>query len=339
MSAVRSIELSEYDAAWPERFEMLRERLRSAIPAAVTMVEHVGGTAVPGLAARPVIDINVSVADYSRAYELRSSLEAAGFQRSFEGDLPGGQLYFLREDGRVVSQISLTYPGSALWRRDLAFRDRLRTDPAARGEYAELKKRLVEDSAGEKAYLEGKSIFVARLVGAGWKDEVAPGRLFSRRRVVVGSLLALLIAGLAGAYGFLAYTAEYSRGSDGLPDHRPIRAADLWPRTPARLYYPGSAVVSTRGQDGSVDVGAGPARVETTLRTDAPPAALAEWYSRALARMGWTALPADPGAATAGEIDLNWRRGRREYFELRTLAPPIGTALAYETRYEIGTGR
>ena len=337
MSAVRSIALCEYDAAWPERFAELRERVLGAISTSVTAVEHVGGTAVPELVARPIIDLNASVSDYSRAYELRSTLEAAGFQRSIAGDLPGRQSYLLRDEGSVVCHLSLTYPGSAFWRRDLAIRDRLRTDPAARRAYGDLKKRLVDDVAGERAYLEGKEAFVARLVGADWDDEVVPQGFFTRRRVVVGALVALLLAGLGGAYGFLAYTAEYSRGSDGLPDHRPVRAADLRARAPATLFYPGSAVVSTRGQDASVDFGSGPAKVDTILRTDTSPALLADWYSQALAGRGWTSLPAEP--AGVGDVGLSWRKGKREYFEVRILGPPIGTALAYSTRYEIGTGR
>jgi len=133
-----------------------------------------------------------------------------------------------------------------------------------------------------------------------------------RRRLIryAALVLVLLVAGGVG-YAYLSYVAEHSRGPDGLPDHRAVRASDLWPRPVAKLYYPGSTVVDTSQSDQSDDPNnpaSPPARVETLLSATADPAMLRAWYQQALASNGFSTSPS---------ADLEWRRGTREYFDLR----------------------
>lgn len=77
--------VADYDPAWPRVFERLRDRLDAALAGVPHVTEHVGSTAVPGLAAKPIIDVDVVVADQSVVGPAVKALAAAGWQH--EGDL------------------------------------------------------------------------------------------------------------------------------------------------------------------------------------------------------------------------------------------------------------
>jgi hypothetical protein len=142
-----------------------------------------------------------------------------------------------------------------------------------------------------------------------------------RRRLLRYAGLAVLLLALGGAgYGYLSYVAEHSRGPDGLPDHRAVRASDLWPRPVAKLYYPGSTILQTLQSDQSDDPNnpaSGPARAETQLGSSSPAGTLETWYAQQLPSAGFAATGAPTADSTTGEVDAEWRRGSREYFELK----------------------
>ena len=322
----------EYDPDWPRRYEALRLLLAEALGPAVAAIEHVGSTAVPGLAANPIIDIDVAVADYSSAHELRPALEAAGFRRVTSGDLGDSQWYLLKEAGGRRCHLSVTYPDSDSWRAHIALRDLLRNDASARSEYGRLKVRLAAENLEPPVFAEAKADAIRRLIGEGWRRPPERRPLVSRPVLALAGLVLFLL--VAGAVG-LSYYSETSRGPDGLPDHRPIRAADLEAQPEAKLFYPGSAVVrSTHADQGSdpSNVSTGPAKIDTLLTVAAAPDTLEAWYELKLPVRGWSLTPASVGPVP-GEIDFEWRRGRREFFEL-ALYPDR----TYRAVYLVGTG-
>jgi GrpB-like predicted nucleotidyltransferase (UPF0157 family) len=336
----RPVVVVDYDDSWPQQYEELRELLAATLGPAAVAIEHVGSTAVPGLAAKPIIDIDVALADYSSAHELRPALEAAGFRRTVAGDFHDRQWYVREEGDRRVCHLSLTYLDSETWLSHRALLDRLRADPAARREYADLKKRLAAANLDPEAYTMAKTEVVERLAGSGWRKKPRQP-LVSRRLLVIGG--AALIA-VVGAIVAVAYISETSRGADGLPDHRPVRAADLAIRPEAKLFYPGSAVVeSTRADQGSdpSNPASGPAKIDTLLAVPATAEAIKAWYSQRLAAAGWRLSSSSLTAEVpAEEVDTEWRRGTREYFDLRLYAE--GAALgsqSYRVVYLAGTGR
>ncbi|MDQ6919342.1 MAG: GrpB family protein [Candidatus Dormibacteraeota bacterium] len=342
------VEVVDYDPAWPGRFAALRQLLVDTLGDAVVAIEHVGSTSVPGLAARPIIDIDLVLADYSSAHELRPALEAAGFRRAIYGDLADRQFYVRDEDGRRTCHLALTYLDSDTWRSHRALLDRLTADPEARREYAELKERLAVERDDPEAYTDAKTEVVERLAGHGWRRPPDRDPLVSRRLLLAAGVA--LVAALAGATG-VSYYSESSRGADGLPDHRNVRAADLGSRPEAKLFFPGSSVVHAIRSDQGMDPGdpAGtPARIETLLVTPASPEAVQTWYGDNLRAAGWRAAPANPaGEAPGGEVDLEWRRGSREFFDLKLyldgssrggLGPTV-KGLVYRVAYLVGTGR
>ena len=133
------VELAEPDPAWPQRFVAHRDRIVGAIGDLARDVEHVGSTSVPGLAAKPVIDVQLVVPSVEREQEWLPALEAAGY------------VLRVREPGhRVVkavppldeANVHLYGPGDPEPARVLRFRDLLRADPAARQRYEDVKRSL-----------------------------------------------------------------------------------------------------------------------------------------------------------------------------------------------------
>jgi GrpB-like predicted nucleotidyltransferase (UPF0157 family) len=134
----RALVVVDYDPSWPEGYERWRRRVGTALGPAALGIEHVGSTSVPGLAAKPVIDIQVSVADLAGERRYLPQLEAAGLVLRSRDDW---HRYFRppadQPDGVHVHVCA----SGSQWERDhLLFRDYLRSDPAARSRYAEAKR-------------------------------------------------------------------------------------------------------------------------------------------------------------------------------------------------------
>src|SRR5262245_9247929 len=162
-----------YDPAWPELFRREKEHLLSCLPAdLVRRVEHFGSTAVPGLAAKPVIDMLVEVADLDATRALIAPvLEAQGydyFWRPTRGEGgPPFYAWFIKRDPASGLRTHHIHMVEASFREHwdrLLFRDYLIAHPQAAQEYQELKLRLASAFPNDRvAYTEGKAEFVVRV--------------------------------------------------------------------------------------------------------------------------------------------------------------------------------
>jgi GrpB-like predicted nucleotidyltransferase (UPF0157 family) len=155
------IRIVPYDPAWPEAFASERAALEEAIGSwAVGGIHHGGSTAVPGLAAKPIVDILVGVEDLesSRAcFEPLSRLEYLyAPYRSEE------MHWFCKpHPDRRTHHLHLVPDGSRRYSEELAFRDRLRADPGTAERYARLKRELAERFPEDReAYTEAKTEFI-----------------------------------------------------------------------------------------------------------------------------------------------------------------------------------
>lgn len=143
-----------YDPAWPELFEQERQRLAEALnPWLDGGIHHVGSTAIPGLEAKPIIDMLAGVRDLDAARAAEQPLAALAYV--YREHRPEAHLFVKESYG-----IHLTEPGSDLWRERLAFRDALRSDAELRREYAGWKRA----HGGGKPYTGSKTPFVARVL-------------------------------------------------------------------------------------------------------------------------------------------------------------------------------
>ena len=126
-----------YDESWPSRYAGWEARLSAQLGNVAQRVEHVGSTSVPGLAAKPVIDIQVSTADLAAEDLYSAPLERAGVQLRYRDDQ---HRYYRPFAGRPWDvHVHVCAAGSRWERRHVLFRDYLRADTKARAAYAEVK--------------------------------------------------------------------------------------------------------------------------------------------------------------------------------------------------------
>ena len=159
----RPLVIVPYDPAWPQRFAEIRAMLQRTIPGTYHSVEHVGSTAVPGLAAKPVLDLAAGRNPEVPARDYVAILVTAGYVHRGESGLPGRE--FFRKGKLRTHHLHLVEREGPHWRRYLIFRDALRADPALRDAYAKLKQHLMHRFPQDReAYIEGKTAFVQQVL-------------------------------------------------------------------------------------------------------------------------------------------------------------------------------
>jgi GrpB-like predicted nucleotidyltransferase (UPF0157 family) len=153
--------IQDYDPSWPDAFSKLAARVSAALGGIVVTVEHIGSTAVPGLAAKPIIDLDVVLASPADLPEATRLLTAIGYVH--EGDLGiAGREAFRSPPDEPRHHLYLLAAGANELRRHLAFRNALRADSGLRDRYAELKRSLARAYRYDRsAYTEAKSAFIA----------------------------------------------------------------------------------------------------------------------------------------------------------------------------------
>jgi GrpB-like predicted nucleotidyltransferase (UPF0157 family) len=166
------IVVAEYDPAWPQRFDQLRREYAGAMAAAgvpVVAIEHVGSTAVPGLAAKPVIDCDIVVAE--------PDVPAASAVLAGLGFTPLGELgiplrWAFKAPGRLAgTNTYVVAEGSLSLRNHLAVRDTLRADPDLRERYAAVKREVGAAAANIDDYARGKNAMVQQILAAAGMTE------------------------------------------------------------------------------------------------------------------------------------------------------------------------
>jgi GrpB-like predicted nucleotidyltransferase (UPF0157 family) len=156
-----------YDPDWPTRFETERTLLEPVLtPWLEGGIHHIGSTAIPGIAAKPIIDMMAGVRDLEEARAAFDPLRDEFYL--YAPHRPGIAHHFVKTSLQSVTHnLHLTEPESDLWRERLAFRDALRGDHAMRNEYEALKLRLAQAHRDDvAAYTRGKRAFVARVLAS-----------------------------------------------------------------------------------------------------------------------------------------------------------------------------
>ena len=134
------VTLAEYDPVWPDRYAALARQIRHALGDAVVLLEHVGSTSVPGLVAKPIIDIVLAVRDSAREAAYVPALEAEGYVLRIR--TPDWHEHRMLKGRNDDVNLHVFTAGCPEIDRMLLFRDRLRADPAERARYAAVKREL-----------------------------------------------------------------------------------------------------------------------------------------------------------------------------------------------------
>jgi GrpB-like predicted nucleotidyltransferase (UPF0157 family) len=153
-----------YDPAWPASFEAQRGRVAAALrPWLVGPVEHIGSTAVPGLPAKPIVDMLARIADYEAGHQIIPAMTAIGWTHApepYDERLRRWEFCYPTV-ARRTHHVHLVEERSADWPTWLAFRDHLRGHPADAAGYARLKRELAAaDQHDRPAYRAGKAAFI-----------------------------------------------------------------------------------------------------------------------------------------------------------------------------------
>ncbi len=152
-----------FSPAWATEFTTVAAQLRGVLIDPTTSIEHIGSTAVPGLCAKPVIDVLVGVPSLPVIEAAIPALAVAGFDyiSKYENELPHRR-YFVKPAGDLPRvHVHAVCTGSALWHNHIAFRDALCASQVLRDDYARLKLALAQQHAHDKvAYTLAKAPFI-----------------------------------------------------------------------------------------------------------------------------------------------------------------------------------
>jgi GrpB-like predicted nucleotidyltransferase (UPF0157 family) len=155
---------TEYSPDWPAAFNQEAERLQPLLGDELVVVHHIGSTSVPGLAAKPIIDMLPLVRDIARVDALTPALQAAGYKAWGEYGLPGRRYFTRDRDAYRTHNIHVYQADDPAIDRHLAFRDYLRSHDEARREYEALKRQVYAlHPADISAYNDGKDAWIKQV--------------------------------------------------------------------------------------------------------------------------------------------------------------------------------
>lgn len=160
---VEEVRISEHDSRWAAQFVEERDQLLDILPGRFAAIEHIGSTSVPGLSAKPIIDILAGVSALSEADALLVPLCMHGYETSaeFNATLPDRRWLMRHAFGRRTHHLHLVVFGGEQWIRHLQFRDLMRADSAIAARYGRLKQELAERHRHDReAYSLAKTAFI-----------------------------------------------------------------------------------------------------------------------------------------------------------------------------------
>jgi GrpB-like predicted nucleotidyltransferase (UPF0157 family) len=170
------IEVADYDPAWPGLFEREADRIRAVLGKRVVRLEHIGSTSVPGLAAKPIIDILLVVPDSGDEPAYVPDLEAAGYVLVIRE--PERQQHRVLKGPDTNVNLHVHSPGSPEIERHLLFRDRLRSDPADRDHYQRVKRELARrDWRYAQQYADAKTEVVEEIIARAFEHPLVESPL------------------------------------------------------------------------------------------------------------------------------------------------------------------
>jgi len=156
-----AIEIADYDPAWPGAYERERAAIAGALGDLVFAIEHVGSTSVPGLGAKPIIDIMVGLRELADHARSVPPLQAIGYLHKGEHGIPERHYFRKPVRGPRTHQIHMVEQGRDFWLRHLLFRDYLRRHPEEAAAYQRLKVGLAARFGTDvEAYTEAKTEFI-----------------------------------------------------------------------------------------------------------------------------------------------------------------------------------
>jgi GrpB-like predicted nucleotidyltransferase (UPF0157 family) len=167
------ITIEEYNIKWESEFNKLQTLINDVMEDSILSIEHVGSTSIKGLAAKPILDIDIVIEDYGIFPEVVTNLEAIGYYHQEKWSYKGREAFgrkdtFVPWDGESTDwmehHLYVCDKESEELRRHIAFRDYLREHEDVAGEYGRLKDELARESKSRTSYSEGKTKFITNIL-------------------------------------------------------------------------------------------------------------------------------------------------------------------------------
>lgn len=161
---MRHIVVVPYDSAWPEMFEAEAAKIAGVFGRELVAIYHIGSTSVPGLSAKPIIDMMPVVRDIERVAEFNPAMVRLGYEPKGEFGIPGRRYFVRGGDENRTHHVHTYGPDNAELARHLDFRDYLRAHPAIAEQYAALKEELARQFPHDiQGYIAGKDAFIREI--------------------------------------------------------------------------------------------------------------------------------------------------------------------------------
>jgi GrpB-like predicted nucleotidyltransferase (UPF0157 family) len=158
------VRLTPYNPAWKALYEIEKRRILEVVGKVILDIQHVGSTALPGGAAKPIIDIAIAVESYEKAFASVEPIVELGYEYLGENGVPRRH-YFVKRDPRSTHHIHMNELHSQDWENQILFRDYLLAHPELVQEYTRLKLRLADQFSSDRlAYAEGKAPFIEHVL-------------------------------------------------------------------------------------------------------------------------------------------------------------------------------
>lgn len=162
-----TVVLETYRQGWASLFQEEAERLSCRIGRKAVAIEHIGSTAIPGMAAKPILDMMIGVHSMSDADLILDDVVTMGYLRRENGDLADRIFLVKGPESLRTHHLSITYIGSAFWQDHIQFREALREDKTLATAYLELKSRLAKTFGQDRErYTAGKERFVKEVLAS-----------------------------------------------------------------------------------------------------------------------------------------------------------------------------
>jgi GrpB-like predicted nucleotidyltransferase (UPF0157 family) len=172
-----TVRVVAHDRRWAGLFRAEADLLAEVVARAglaQLVLEHVGSTAVPGLVAKPILDLMAGYSSGANCQAYLDVLIGLGYESRGPQGVAGREFLVRGPEEARTHHLNLTEASGSFWREHLVFRDRLRADPALAAAYAALKRDLAPRHAGDrKAYTTGKAAFIAAVLR--WAETAAVG--------------------------------------------------------------------------------------------------------------------------------------------------------------------
>jgi GrpB-like predicted nucleotidyltransferase (UPF0157 family) len=170
----RIVKMHPHNQDWAAEYQTIAAQLKPIFGKQLLLIEHIGSTSIPGIKAKPIIDVLIAVTDIGRVTEIVPAMETLGYDFRGERGIPGRQYFRMEPDSSSGIHIHVYQQGHEAITEKLDFRDYMRTHPDRAQAYSQLKEKLAEKFRQDRVtYTESKADFIVETIGlaADWRKD------------------------------------------------------------------------------------------------------------------------------------------------------------------------